>query len=431
MAKMIGLNSPDAPSIWAATAPALAPVPPLDGDVDVDVAIVGAGYCGLSAAIHLRDAGVDVAVLDAHQPGWGASGRNGGQVIPGFKHNPMELEALHGRERGRALAQVGHDAPALVYALVERFGIECGLARAGWISAAHTLKAADAWRRRVEGEQRLGLPTRYLDAADVSARLGTDAYVGGLFDPRGGGVQPLAYARGLAKAAVSLGARLYEARVEGVELARDGWTLRTPRGRVRARRVGLATNGYTGRLHPALATRLVPVQSYQMATAPLSDNLRRVIMAGGLTASDTRPLLRYFRLSPDGRFVMGGRGSFSLADRPALYEAVAKAARELYPALADLPFEHAWAGQIALTRDHMPRLMTLAPGLAFAGGFNGRGVAMATMFGRLLADWARGEDLSHLPVATDPLGAYPFHGLRLPVMNAYAFWLSLKERWGG
>jgi sarcosine oxidase len=430
MATTTGLDTPDPASLWNVTAPPLEPVPPLDGDIDVDVAIVGAGYCGLSAAIHLRDAGVEVAVVDAHQPGWGASGRNGGQVIPGFKHTAMELETLHGRERGRALAQIGHDAPALVYSLVERFGIACGLARAGWISATHTPKAADAWRRRVEAEQRLGLPTRYLDAAEVSSRLGTDSYVGGLFDPRGGAVQPLAYARGLAKGAITLGARLIEARVEGVLPARDGWTLMTSRGRVRARRVGLATNGYTGRLHPRLAPRLVPVQSYQMATAPLTDNLRRVIMPGGLTASDTRPLLRYFRVSPDGRFVMGGRGSFSLADRPALYDAVAKAAHELYPALADHPFEHAWAGQIALTRDHMPRLMTLGPGLAFAGGFNGRGVAMATMFGRLLADWARGEDLSHLPVATDPLGAYPFHGLRLPAMNAYAAWLTLKERWG-
>jgi glycine/D-amino acid oxidase-like deaminating enzyme len=204
--------------------------------------------------------------------------------------------------------------------------------------------------------------------------------------------------------------------------------LQTPQARVTAKQVLIATNGYTGDLHPALKTAMVVVQSYQIATDPLPQHLDRTILPTRLPVSDLMQLGVYFRRDDDGRFIIGGRGSLTERERLDLFEAAEENAYTLYPALRDLGFSLRWGGKLALTLDHLPRLVTLEPGLHAAYGCNGRGVALATMLGKLAAERMRGIAHDDLPIATMPPAHYPFHALRLPAMMAIAKFRRLRQR---
>jgi glycine/D-amino acid oxidase-like deaminating enzyme len=403
-------------SLWAATAPPAPDLPALEASVAAEVAVIGAGYTGLSAAVHLAEAGRDVLVLEAHEPGWGASGRNGGQVIPGLKLDPDEIEARFGASAGAALVRTVGAGPDLVFELISRFSIDCTPVRAGWIQAASSAAALPALERRVRDWQRRGAEVELLDAAALRRLTGTRAYAGGWLDRRGGTVQPLAYARGLAAAARAQGARLY-ARSRALSLVADppGWRIGTARGEVRARQVLIATNAYSDRLLDRLRRSVVAVRSYQVATEPLPPELRSQVLPGGQAVSDTRRLLRYFRTDAAGRLVMGTRGRFRELPPERAAASHYAAVRELFPALAGVRYEFHWGGLVAITADHLPHLHELAPGLFAALGYNGRGVAMATMMGRLLAQQAMGR--------TDPSFAYPLSPLRplpLHVFNRLA-----------
>jgi glycine/D-amino acid oxidase-like deaminating enzyme len=219
-------------------------------------------------------------------------------------------------------------------------------------------------------------------------------------------------------------------RVKAVERAGGDWVLRTDAGRLTVRRVLVCTNGYTDALMPGLARSVVPVRSVQVATAPLSDNLRRSILPGGHAASDSRRLLLYFRLDPAGRFVMGGRGDYTEAGTRAQMAALRQASVALYPQLAEADWTHAWGGFVAITADHYPHLTPLGEGIMAALGYNGRGVAMATAMGRVLADWATGMPEDALDFPATPLRPIPFHALRRPAVRATVAWYRLRDRLG-
>jgi len=374
-------------SLWEATAPAAPDTPSFQGALHADVAIVGAGFTGLSAALHLAEAGRDVVVIDAQAPGWGASGRNGGQVIAGVKYDPDVLEQKHGPAM---VATVG-SGPGLVFELISKHAIECNPVRNGWLQLAvseSTMRVASA---RAAQWQARGAPVRVLDAPEAARLSGSSIYAGGWLDGRGGTVQPLAYARGLAAAAQRFGARIFGASpATGLNREGDGWHIETPQGEVRAATVILATNAYADRLHDRLRRSVVAVPSYQIATDPLPEALRAQILPEGHSVSDMRRLLRYFRTDSQGRLVMGARGVYGDAPAAQAMRRQLHAVREIYPQAAGLAFPYRWGGMVAVTPDHMPHLHALAPGLLAGLGYNGRGVAMATLMGKLLADWAAG-----------------------------------------
>src|SRR5580704_8065660 len=300
------------PSLWVATAPPAPPTPPLAESATADVCVIGAGYAGLSTALHLAERGIRTIVLEAKEPGYGGSGRNGGRVIPGLKYDPDELEAMFGPERGQKLVAFAGGAADLVFDLIARHRMDVAHSRNGWIQGAHsTATLADLGKRCAQWARR-GAPVQWLDKAETDRHLGTAQYLGSWLDRRGGAVQPLAFARGLAKAALAAGAAIHGETPASRLMRHDGkWMVEVSGGpRVTAERVVICTNGYTGDLWPALRRTIIAPNSYQIATEPLSDNVRKSILPFGQVSSDARKLLLYFRFDDRGRLLMGGRGPF-------------------------------------------------------------------------------------------------------------------------
>ncbi len=401
------------PSLWAATANPAPSTPPLANSRQADVAIVGAGYSGLAAALHLAEAGASVVVLEAGEPGWGASGRNGGQVIPGLKWDPDELVAMFGPEAGEHLVSIAGGAPDTVFDLVARNRIDCEAMRCGWIQPAYAEADTSLAARRVEQWQRRGAPVAMLDRNSVCELVGSPIYRGGWIDRRAGSVQPLNYSRGLARAAQKAGAFVCgDSRV--VALARDGgrWKMTTADGpSVSAERVLLATNGYTDALWPRLRQTVIAANSFQVATERLPDELRRTVLPEGQVASDTRKLLLYYRSNHDGRLIMGGRGPFREPIGKSDYRHLESVIALVFPQLRGTHCDFHWSGRVALTRDHLPHVHQPAPGLTLLLGYNGRGVAMATTLGTLVAENLIAPDANPLPLPLTAIRPIPLHAL--------------------
>jgi glycine/D-amino acid oxidase-like deaminating enzyme len=398
------------------------------GAQDAEVAIVGAGYSGLSTALSLAERGVAAIVVEASEPGAGASGRNGGQVIPGLRHFPDELVKAYGRERGRRLFEFGAGAADAAFALIRRHGLDCDATQSGWIQAAENEAALAESYRRADAWAAFGAPTHRL-GRDAFLRLtGSDAYIGGWIDERGGSVQPLSYARELARAAVGAGARVF-ARSPAVSITRRGsdWRVETPRGAVTARRVLVATNAMADGLWPGLAQTLIPVWSFQIATAPLP--LSAMALAPGAVVSDTRRVLSYFRRDRDGRLIVGGKGTLRAPRGPASFALQRRTLARLYPALADAAPAYYWGGQVAVTLNRLPRLFRLEDGVFATIGCNGKGVAWTTALGPVLAQALTGAPLESLPLPpAEPLRPIPLHGLEQAYAAVGGAWLRLRDR---
>lgn len=416
-------------STWSATAHSQPATPSLGENLQCDVTVVGGGFTGLSTALHLAEKGVTVTLLEAEHPGWGASGRNGGQVIPGMNEDPDTIEALLGQEMGGRVVCLAGDAPDLVFNLIARFGIDCAPLRKGWIQPAHSKEALQVSQRRVEQWQKRGAAIEVLDKPGIDGLLGSDAYEGGLIDRRGGGIHPLNYALGLAQAAIGQGARLFgKSPVTSIERQGGGFLVRTAEGSVRSGKVVLATNAYTPELAGRLKRSVVPACSVQVATTPLSESVRRSILPHGQVASDTRKLLVYFRLDGEGRLLIGGRGAYGDGGIKTQMARLRARAQQIYPQIGEPKWEHQWGGYVALTKDHFPHLHEIEPGLIAGLGFNGRGVAMATAMGRVLADKASGIANRDLDFPITPMRTIPFYFLRKPTVSALAAWYALVDR---
>lgn len=417
-------------SLWAATTPSGPSCPPLSGDRCAELCVIGGGFTGLSAAYHAAEAGADVVLVEAAEPGWGAAGRNGGQLIPGLKLNPDDLERRFGAERGRRLVDFAGSAPDLVFELVAKHQIDCGARRQGWIHAIHGRAALPREEERVRQWQARGAALEMLDRDQIAAMLGTDEYIAGMLDPRGGWLQPLAYARGLARAAQSAGASLHGmSPAAQIERNADGWKIATPSGNVIAKQVLICTNAYTEQLCSRLARSLIPVTSYQVATEPLSNELRARILPKGHVSSDTRRLLKYFCMTPEGRLVMGGRGHIREREGREFYAHIVASMHQLYPETAGARIDYYWSGRVALTLDHLPKIFELGPGMWSGGGYNGRGVAMATAMGRSLAECAGGASADSLPLPPTKPRPLPLHGLRGPAIGVAVAWKLLLDTW--
>jgi glycine/D-amino acid oxidase-like deaminating enzyme len=421
-------------SLWAASAPDDPRDAQLEGNHTSDICVIGGGFTGLSTALHSAEDGGDVILLEAAEPGWGASGRNGGQVIPGFKLDPDDIVRRFGHERGERLVEFSGRAPDLVFDLIRRHRIDCHARRERWIHAVHATSALAEEEERVRQWRDRDADIEMLDRSETEALLGTRRYVASALDRRGGWLQPLAYARGLARAARAAGARLHAASpATGISRSGRGWRVDTPSGSVEAEQVFVCTNAYTSafapRLWPRLARSLIPIVSYQAATEPLSDELRQTILPNGHCASDTHRLLKYFCIDPDGRLVMGGRGRF--LENPGLdaFTHIIKAIEHFFPRAASAKLEFFWSGRVALTRGYFPQIYDLGPGLRAGGGYMGRGVAMATAMGTLLAQCAGGTDLASLPFPPMKAKPIPFHVLRRPGIEVAVAWKRMLDAW--
>lgn len=418
------------PSLWAATATAATPTPPLVGAVDADVCIIGGGYAGLSTALHLAELGTKVVLLEAHEPGWGGSGRNGGQVIPGLKYDPDELVAMFPGERGERLAQFAGTTADTVFDLIKKHNMDVPHVRNGWIQGAHTAAGLDLVTKRAAQWKARGVEgARALSASEAATLLGTDKYVGGWLDPRGGGVQPLSYARELCKAAINAGAKIH-GQSEVTTLERDGthWHVRTASGAsVRAERVVLCTNGYTGALRPGLAKSVIAPNSFQVATEPLSEDVAKTILPQGHVSSDTRQLLFYFRFDHQRRFIMGGRGPFREPTSPADWGHLERVIGRMFPAAAKAPIAFRWCGRVAITRDFLPHLHEPQPGLLINIGCMGRGVGLQTSMGRAMANYIVSNKADALPLPISTMKSFPLHQFRRLYLSAIIAWYQMND----
>jgi glycine/D-amino acid oxidase-like deaminating enzyme len=417
-------------SLWAATANPVPEAPPLGESLRVDVAIIGGGYTGLSAALHLAEGRASAAVLDAGEPGGAASGLNGGQVNPGLKQDPDEILAIFGRDAGERLIAFAGGTADVVFSLIEKHGISCDATRVGWIQPAHSRETLEIVKHRVEQWQARAAPLEVLDRGTTAELLGTDRYHGAGLDRRAGGIHPLSYARGLTRAAIAAGASIFgNTRAVAIERRNGGFRVATERGAaIEAERVLLATNGYTDALWPRLRETLIAVNSFQIATEPLPEELGSRILPRGHVASDTRKLLRYFRRDANGRFLMGGRGPFAEPSGPADFEHLVRAVEDLYPSLRGARYEFHWSGRVALTRDYLPHLHEPVPGLLAFLGCNGRGVGLGTAVGMALGKHLLAPSSAPLPIPVTKIRPIPFHGLqRLYVASVIAYYRLLDS----
>jgi glycine/D-amino acid oxidase-like deaminating enzyme len=417
--------------LWAATAAAAPDLPTLNGELTADVVVVGGGFTGLSTALHGAERGLSVVLLEAGEIGNGASGRNGGQVIPGLKMDPSELRRDYGQDMGGRIVKLSGGAADLVFDLIKRHGMDVPAKQGGWIQGAHSPTALRSALARAEDWLREGAPADILDKKAIAEQTGHDFYEGGWIDRRAGQVNPLAYARGLARAAAKAGARLFvRSRATGIEKDGDGWRVRTATGSVRAGQVALCTDAYSDELWPGLRKAQVPVKSVQIATAPLGHNLRSRILPGGAVASETRKLAVYYRLDADGRLLMGGRGPMREHVGDATLDTLMRTVRRLWPFLDAPRYEYAWSGTVGLTLDHMPHLCRLAPGVITGLGFNGRGVAMTTAMGMVLAKSLSGTPDADLDLPLSDLPKVPLFEIRQPFIALAIQYHRLRDAMG-
>lgn len=391
--------------LWGRTAPKAPATSRLAGEIKVEAAIVGGGFTGLSAALHLAEAGVDTVVLEAGEIGFGASGRNVGLVNAGMWTMPDDVVAALGPEHGERILRLLGDGPAYVFDLVRRHAMACEAEPRGTLHCAVGDEGLRELAQRERQWQARGAPVTLLDRQETARRIGTTAYEGALLDMRAGTIQPLAYVRGLAAAALRAGARLHtESAVTGI--TRDGshWRVKTAQGSVIASWIVVAVDAYGLGPWPEVVREQVHLPYFNFATEPLSEAQRRAVLPGREGCWDTKEVLTSFRLDREGRLVFGSVGALRGPGAGVHRDWARRSLRRLFPALGGLGFEHAWYGMIGMTSDNMPRLHRLAPQVIGASGYNGRGISPGTMMGKVMADHITGRlgeaDLP-LPI-TDP-----------------------------
>ncbi len=418
------------PSWYAATAAPLPPFAPLRGAAKADVCVVGGGYMGLSAALHLARRGYDVVLLEAQRVGFGASGRNGGQVGSGQRRGQDELEARHGVETARRLWDFAEEAKALVQALIADHGIDAAY-RPGVAHACRKPSERDHARRladhmaRTYGYDRI----ESLDEAGIRQLIGSPRFVGGTLDRGAGHLHPLRFALGLAAAAAKAGVRIHErAEVQRIDPGARP-VVRTDGGEVACDHVILAGNGYLAGLAPEYEARVMPINNFILATEPLGDRAQEVL-AEPVAVEDSKFVVNYWRLSEDNRLLFGGGESYGWRF-PDVRSVVTGPMLEVYPQLAGTRIDYAWGGTLAITVNRMPCYLRLSRNVLAASSCSGHGVALATMAGKVLAEAVAGRSerfdlMASLPVPRFPGGTL----LRWPVLVLAMSWYAMRDRLG-
>jgi len=405
-------NDPLSHGLWELTAPPAPPTSPLDGEVRADVAVIGCGYTGLSTALHLAEAGAKVVALEAVEIGFGGAGRNVGLVNAGMWLAPDEIVKRLGSDYGERLLSLLGGGPAEVYAMVEKHGVDCELVKNGTLHCAIGRSGLAKIEERARQWGARGAPVRLIDWAETAKRIGADIYAGSLLDSRAGTIQPLAYARGLARAALAAGARVHtQSPVRSAARAGKVWRLAAGEGTVAADWVVVATDAYAEGAQWAQGKReQVRVPYFNFATQPLAPELAASILPGREGCWDTRLVMNSFRFDRAGRLLFGSIGALRLAGLEVHRAWAARAVRKTFQQVRDVEFEAQWYGMMGMTSDALPRFHRLGPNVVTFCGYNGRGIGTGTVFGRVLADHVLGrlseKDLP-LPVTEPDAPALP------------------------
>ncbi len=403
------------PSLWAATATPGTAHPRLCGDIEADVTIIGAGFTGLRTALKLSEAGVRVVVLDAGDIAYGASGRTGGQVNPMLPFNsPDQLRKILGQSYFERLAETSLGSSDELFALIKDYQIDCQARQNGWLRVCHNTRALKLAKKGADEWNRHGAGITVVDGEDLHRLSGTTAYGSGVITPKGGAVQPMSLARGVAAAAEQRGAAIYgDSAVIGLENAGKKWIAKTVHGRVTSDWVVVATNGYSGELIPGLSKSILPLTPIQMATDPLPGEVIDSILPKGHTISDSRRIIMYSRKEPDNRMVYGGLGKLERSGQIGGFDWLREDAERVFPQLKGVNWTYKWGGRIAVTDDHLPHLHEPRRGILVGLGYNGRGVAMANVMGRVMAERILGAKPEALPFPTSPVKSIPFRSLQV------------------
>lgn len=399
-------KQPSIANLWEQTAGRPIGAPELEDGIRTDVIIIGGGFTGCAAALELARAGTSVCLIEANQVGYGGSGRNVGLVNAGLWLEPVKVEALLGESPGGRLNRLLGSGPDEVFSLIHRYGIECQPVRSGNLHCAHSAAGMANLEQRANQYRRLGASVELLSKEETMTKTGTDQFVGSLLDHRAGTIQPLAYVRGLARAAMKQGVSIYErSAVRSVEFRDGEWQAKTGRGSASAEALVLATNAYHQDLNIGARPQYIPVHFLQFATAPLPEELRHGILPERQGAWDTARVMTSFRLDADGRLLLGTVGALEGAAQSIHRAWIRRKCDRLFPTARDCAFEYAWSGRIAMTGDHLPKIIDDGRKFLSIHGYSGRGIAPGTVFGTMVAKYLLSGDAGHLPLA--PIEAHP------------------------
>lgn len=401
--------------------------PPLEGDGRADVAVLGAGYTGLNAALHLAERGFRVTVLEAKRVGWGASGRNGGQIVTGYNPSIASLGQWVGPDDARRLWGLAAEARRLLTDTITRHGIACALTRGYLFAGLRARHMADLQAMAAEWRDLGQEGAQLLDQAQMRERVGARGYVGGLFDPDGGHLHPLNYALGLAEACRAAGVTIHEnSPVTSVDTSAAP-SLATARGRVRANALVIAGNALLGNLVPRLQRTIAPVGTYIAATERLGRARMRQVLRDDVAVCDMNFVLNYYRRTPDDRLLFGARVSYSGRDPANLKQQMRRSMLKTFPQLADVRFDQVWGGLVDITVNRAPQLGRLGPASYFAQGFSGQGVALTAIAGRVMAEAVAGQAERFDLFARIPHSIFPGGPLRTPALMLAMLWFRLRD----
>ncbi|HEX2526596.1 MAG TPA: FAD-binding oxidoreductase [Geminicoccus sp.] len=428
-------RSPLEPSLWYATAPPAPPTDPIDGEVTADVCVVGGGYTGLSTALHLAEKGVRVVLLEAKEIGFGGSGRNAGHCTPTFHfYSIPTVRKMLGPVYGERLVQRQTNATNLAFDIIRRYGIDCEGVQNGYLMVAHAPSKVKVLEEKQRTYASAGKTTHLLDKAETERLTGSPRYYGAWLHPEGGHLNPLAYARGLARAVISQGGVIHTySPVRGIETAGKRWRVVTPTGAVTADKVVCGTGAYTDGYWPGLDKTFTILSVAILATQPLSDNVRKTVAPENHTVVETRDDPMIYKYNKDGRlvtsvFVEGRRGD----DHDYTKKLTAEKLKWILPQLSEVDFQYYWTGDLDMQPKTFPRLFELAPGIVASLGYSGRGVPTGTMMGTVLSEWAMGVPKEDLALPLEPLEAAPLYmkfvpRLFLSVTRARDQWVARRE----
>lgn len=424
-----GSSAPEYPPSWyAASEPAMPLQPQLQGSTRADVCILGAGYTGLTAALALAEAGYRVTILEAERIGWGASGRNGGQAIVGYGCEQDTLEGLLGEADAGKLFDLSREGMRLLKARIQRHAIACDW-RDGHAHVPIKPRQERALRAGViDMAQRYDYPLQWWDRAQLREQLGSDLYLGAMYDAASGHLHPLAYAYGLARAALAAGVVIHE-HSPVTRLQRGPQpVLHTAQGQVGADFVILAGNAWLHGIAPELESRVMPVGTYIGATLPLGAARARELIRNDMAVADVNWALDYYRLSRDHRLLFGGRASYSALPPPGLRSVLTRRMRRVFPQLGDVEMEYVWGGYVDITRNRAPHWGRLGSNVYFAQGFSGHGVATTGLAGQVIAEAIAGQSSRLDLFAKIPHRSFPGgRALRTPLLVAAMSWYKLRD----
>ncbi len=417
-------------SYYHATVNELQKFAPLKGEIKCDVCVIGAGYTGLSAALHLAEKNHDVVLLDAHRIGWGASGRNGGQLASGQRVEQPDLEKMFGLETAKTLWQLGQDANLLVRDLIKKHQIECDL-KNGVIHANHRQRFTKHSQAEAEHLNRdYGYDNiSFLDRQKIRQLLDTDAYFSGTLDTGAAHLHPLKLAFGLARAARKAGVRVFE-KTEVLKVDQtDPAKVITANGTITAQFVILACNGYLGDLNKKTARHVMPINNFIIATEPLDKDLASSLIANDAAVADSKFVINYYRLSADNRLLFGGGENYSYRFPSDIQNFVRKPMLEIYPQLKDIKIDYGWGGTLAITMNRLPFMKYLKPNILTAGGYSGEGLGMGTFAGKLMANAIDGTASKFDIMSAIPNQKFPGGKIsRAPLLALAMLYYSLRDR---